>query len=347
MRIINYTNKKIFNNKFTDIKVTINVIIMMIVLYGVYQTKIYKLNIGKINFESILVYIFVGILLSNISIFVHELGHYLISKLLGINLKLFIVGPNKYIKDKNKKIIRFRFLGPLMTGGLILNEINNEVNDQSSLKLYTNKYIKILYGGPIFTLTIIIVSSIFIIANKFTIICMIVLVTNWIIFINIFYSNVNVYGDYCLIDLLKEKPEFIISTFSNQFPLEYPVNDFIIYESEVFVDKMLLNGEYNNLILALINRIIDIKIIREEKLSIESSRFKDWMFNYYFEHSTKNLMVDAKIIKVAYKLLLHEYCLTKNELKIDNYKSFKKFINLMNYNNYKYLNMLDESLKGL
>ncbi|MBW9149874.1 hypothetical protein K2F40_12990 [Clostridium sp. CM028] len=239
------------------------------------------------------------------------------SKLVCIKLKLFVVGPSIYM------------------------------NDKKSLLSYTNQYIKILYGGPIFTFVIILISSLFIIENKFTVICMILLIVNWSIFITIFYSSISVYGDYCLIDLLKRKPEFVILMFSIQFSSEYPINNFIVEESELFVDKILSKCEYNNMVVALINRIIDQKIINGENLSIQFIKFKEWIFNYYFKSSKGNIMFDAKIIKVAYKFLLHEYSLTKYELKLDNYKNFDKFLTLNNYNTFKYFAMINESLRGL
>ncbi|WAG68384.1 M50 family metallopeptidase [Clostridium sp. CF011] len=320
---------------------------------GAYKTNLYNIVLGKVNLKNdymlnrMVMYFIVGILIYFVSIFMHELGHYLMSKLVCIKLKLFVVGPIIYMNDKKRKIFRFRLSGPLISGGFILPEINDEINDKKSLLSYTNQYIKILYGGPIFTFVIILISSLFIIENKFTVICMILLIVNWSIFITIFYSSISVYGDYCLIDLLKRKPEFVILMFSIQFSSEYPINNFIVEESELFVDKILSKCEYNNMVVALINRIIDQKIINGENLSIQCIKFKEWIFNYYFKSSKGNIMFDAKIIKVAYKFLLHEYSLTKYELKLDNYKSFDKFLTLNNYNTFKYFAMINESLRGL
>lgn len=287
------------------------------------------------------------ILIYYISIFMHELGHYLMSKLMGIRLKLFVVGPIKYINDNNEKALKFRFSGSLITGGFILPEINNEIEDRSKFYLYTNKYINILYGGPIFTFITIVISSLFIIVNKFTSISMIFLIINWSIFINIFSSSINVYGDYCLIDLLKRKPELTILMLSTQFASEYPINKFILEEAEEIVDKTLSKSEYNNMILVLINRIIDYKIINGQNLSVQCDKFKEWIFNYYFNSLRGNIFNDAKFIKVAYKILLHEYSIKKNKSILVNYEKFDKFLALNSYNNNKYLLDIHENLKDL
>lgn len=267
------------------------------------------------------------------------------SRLMGIRVKLFVIGPIKYINDEKK--IRFRLSGPLITGGFLLLEVGSYVNDKKSLISYSNKYIKILYGGLIATFTIICISVLFIIKNKYTDICIMVLITNWLIFISAFSRSTSVYGDYCLIDLLKRNPEFIISIFSVQFSSEYPINNFIVEEAELFVEKTLFKCEYNNMVLTLMNRIIDQKIVNGENLSSNFINFKEWIFNFYFKSLKGYIMYDTKIIKVAYKMLLHEYSLNKNNLKLDNYKSLEEFLTLNNYINFKYFYRMSESLKGL
>lgn len=73
----------------------------------------------------------------------------------------------------------------------------------------------------------------------------------------------------------------------------------------MFVEKILSKYEYNNMILPLMNRIIDKKIVNEEDLSISFIKFKEWIFNCYFKSLNGNIMYDANIIKLAYKFLLH------------------------------------------
>lgn len=341
------TIKKVFDKSFIKIKVTVNIIIILILAYGIYKDNLYNIFFSNYNMKKILTVIIGIIVIYYISIFLHELGHFIMSKLVSIDLKLFVVGPFKFMKDKNKTIFKIRLSGALMSGGFILPEINNEVKDRTSLDVYKYKYIKILFGGPLFTFVIIVVSAILIIVSKFTIICICILILNWSIFINIFYSSAVVYGDYCLINLLKEKPESIVLMFANQLSAEYPINNFIVKQCEIFVEQVLEKGEYNRLLIPVINRIVDEKIVKGQDISNECMEFKAWIFNCYFNSSSKDLMLDAKIIKLAYKFLLHEYSLTKDKLKLDNYESFQNFLKTRNYDKAKYFSILSKSLKIL
>lgn len=87
---------------------------------GAYKTNLYNIVLGKVNLKNdymlnrMVMYFIVGISIYFVSIFMHELGHYLMSKLVCIKLKLFVVGPIIYM------------------------------NDKKSLLSYTNQYIKIL-----------------------------------------------------------------------------------------------------------------------------------------------------------------------------------------------------------
>lgn len=75
---------------------------------SVYKTVLLKIILGKLSFESnytvnrILIYFLYGVLIYYISIFIHELGHYTMSRLMGIRVKLFVIGPIKYINDEKK-----------------------------------------------------------------------------------------------------------------------------------------------------------------------------------------------------------------------------------------------------
>ena len=88
------------------------------------------------------------------------------------------------------------------------------------------------------------------------------------------------------------------------------------------------------MVLTLMNRIIDQKIVNGENLSSNFINFKEWIFNFYFKSLKGYIMYDTKIVKVAYKMLLHEYSLNKNNLKLDNYKSLEEFLTLNNYKNF-------------
>jgi len=350
--IMNYSYKNIFNNRFKKIKLILNIILSLILMYGLYNIY-YRYYIYHEIFHitiiiSIFIIILISILLYYVSVFLHELGHCFFMKLFGWKIKLFVSGPLIYLNDEPQKRIRLRFSGILMNGGFVLPKINNQVFDEFSLEQYKKEYIKVLYGGPCLTLLIILLGTLFILLNKNSLIGVLLLIINWPIFINLFSNDKNVFGDIALADFIKRDSNDISFTFHNCFWTEYPLNNFIVGKSELFLDSMLSNGYYNELAFAVIDSILIDKIIKSQDLGKEVVEFEKWLFNNSEAFMKENILFQIKIIKIYYKFLFHQYALDKNSLNLEYYHKFMRFVKLNPlYPNSQYLKILSENINDL
>ena len=210
------------------------------------------------------------------------------------------------------------------------------------------KYIKVLYGGILGTVALIILSCVFIVVDQHTFINMCILIINWPILINTFKNNNLIFGDYCLTDLLKSKPKYLVSFFLNNLVIEYPLNTFIKVKMTELLDGVLINKEYNELLLSLAEKILDEFIIEGKKLSCAMEGFKLWIFDNYQQIDGENMNLRIVIIKVSYKFLLHEYSLGNYKEFQNHYEKFKK--NLLKYHSmmqYDYIKRVMNTLKVL
>ena len=255
-------------NKYKLIKISISIPLSIILFYGIYDSKLVfgKILLMKINPIWGILYIFLFIILYYISIFVHEAGHYVALKKLGYKVKLIVVGPIIYTENNNSHSLKLNGSGLLIFGGCVIPKINSIIHDAPSLEKCVKEYIQLLYGGIIGTIILIISSCVFILANQYTLISMVILIINWPILLNLFMNNNLVFGDYCLIDLLKSEPEYLVSFLGNNMDVEYPLNVFIKEKMNEHLDGVLIKKEYNELIISLTEKIIDEFILKERYL---------------------------------------------------------------------------------
>ncbi len=327
-----YSYKNNIIRNFRNEKLLINIILSIICIYGVLNLKFDKRNfVGTFSALVIFRFLLQLAILYYFSVIIHELGHFITIKMMGLKLKLFVAGPLIYIVNQRESRVKIRRFGTLIMGGCVLPQINNILFDKLELDSLNNKYIKILYGGIFATFLMVLISMISIILKVGILNSLSVLIINWAILINVFNIDNNVYGDFVLINLLKKRSEMIIFVLLNNYCAEYPLNKFLVEQAEEVATKFLSKSKFNELSLALIDRIVNISIIKHEKLNSEFLEYKYWIFNNYFDSEGMNFNLNLQMIKLGYKFLLHEYSLNKEKTQKENYLKFKRYIMKNNY----------------
>jgi Peptidase family M50. len=338
---------------FLWIERSICLILSGVLIYGFYDSKtifekILLLNIDATDGVEGLLFFILGVILYYFSIFIHEAGHYIVLKALRYKLKLFVIGPIIYIKNNKSYKLKRNRSGLLLFGGCVMPEINDIICDELSLNKCVKQYIKLLYGGIWGTIALIVSSSIFILINKYTVINLIILIINWAILINSFSNDNLVFGDYCLIELLKSRPYYLVAFFQNNLATEYPLNSFVKTKMDNFLERILLKREYNELILSLIDKILDDYIIEQKMLTEELERFKNWVFDNYGQFNKVNKSLIISIIKSSYKFLLHEHSIGMSREFLCNYKKFENYLsNNENFKRYEYIKRMINTLQVL
>lgn len=201
------SNKKDFHN----IKIGINIFLGIISVLG--TVSCIKENINNLNMENIpmilgliiIVVTFIG----HLSVFVHELGHAIYLKIAGYKIKIFKAGPLKYINNAKGRKVFFDKTGLIIIGGYVTPEINSVLKDQESFDKFTKQYIKFIFSGIIVTIFIMITSSILLILNKAVFINLLIVLINWPMLIKSLNNEASNYGDFYVINLLREKPEYV------------------------------------------------------------------------------------------------------------------------------------------
>lgn len=145
--------KKPFEDCYKKARIAIRIFLSIVSLFGLYQVYInYKTYLFSTN-NYIVIQICIFLILLEIlfyfSIFLHELGHCLVLKRAGYQIKAFVVGPFVLINNDGHKRLRIRFSGVLMKGGFVLPAISNKIVDEKSCEKYISDYINFLYGGHI------------------------------------------------------------------------------------------------------------------------------------------------------------------------------------------------------
>lgn len=336
--------------KYLKIKVIVNIIISIIAIYALVSSFKIHYEIFEDDYiaEILLGLIIVFTLIYQISILIHEFGHVLTLKILGLEIILFNAGPIKYIKNGDKSKSIFNKQGLLFGGGYVIPEINKAIYDEASFNKFIKKYICFIYGGIIVTIIIIIIALFFIIFNKAVLINLIILIVNWPILLKSFNNENLNFGDFYIINMLKKQPDNICGVLQNNLMVEYPLNCFLVTKIENFLKDSINKEEYDELILGLADKILDEYIIQEKKLSYELEQLKKWVFNNYSKRNNNNLILITSIIKLSHKFLLHEYSLKMKDEFMDDYNKLNDYILKNNHlTKYEIIKRVMDTLKFL
>lgn len=254
------------------------------------------------------------------------MGHFIVLKVLGYRIGLIVVGPFIYTKNSKRSSLTFNLSGQLIFGGCVIPEINDKIYDEVSLDISAKQYIKVLFGGVFGTIALVILSGILIIFNKYNAVGVILLIINWLVLINTFQNSNLVFGDYCLISLIKSSPCYLVSLLLNNLALEHPMNTFVKIKMSELLDRIISNEQYNELLLSLAEKVLDEYIIEGNPLDKSMSDLKHWVFNNYQLLDEGNFPLRIAIIKASYKFLLYEYSIGKHNDFIEDYKKFKEYL---------------------
>ncbi|WP_164850221.1 site-2 protease family protein [Clostridium prolinivorans] len=340
--------KKYNNKRFDRIKIIINIAACIILLYGIYACIIkYRKSFDADYLAVICSIILFGILIiGHFSIIIHEIGHAIALKSMGFKIKIFKVGPIKYINNGGKIKIVFDKVGLLLIGGFVTPEVNGVIYDQAGFSKFNRQYIKFIFSGIIVTIAILIIAFILLVFNKAIIVSLLLIIVNWPILIKSLDNENLSYGDFFLIRLLNDKPDYICAILQNNLVLEYPLNSFLVTKIESFLMDSINKKDYDELILGLADKIIDDYIIEEKVLSSELEKLKEWIFENLESTKSDNSISTLTLVKVSHKFLLHEYTLkTKGELT-KNYNNLLDFISKnKTINNHEFINRIVNTLK--
>lgn len=282
------------------------------------------------NYDKMIVivlgYICILILAHYFSVFFHELGHYFVLKKKDLDILLFVVGPVVYTKNSVKSRFRLRISGPLIWGGCVIPSIEKEITNEKELELFKRKFVKILKGGIFSTSICYVVSLFFVfyIFNKFyLLVAAFFMFSNWSILRSLFQKTGNVQGDFCIIKVLKNNPNFIAAFIHNNILMEFPVNTFIMSKCEEFVCDVLNKEEYKFYIFNVLEKIIVFKTVEGQKLNIDILRFIQELFGSCLSEKC-DLYRNISICKFMYHVLLYEYVQRSEDLN-KHYNIFLEF----------------------
>lgn len=239
---------------------------------------------------------------------------------------IFKVGPIKYINNSSNKKIAFNRLGLFLMAGYVTPEVNEVIYDESSLAKFEKQYIRFIFSGIIITIIIMIIASILLVFNKLIILNLLIVIFNWPILIKALDNENLSYGDFYLINLLKNKPDYICAVLQNNLVVEYPLNYFIVTKIENFLNTSINTEDYDDLILGLADKVLDEYIIEEKKLNYELGKLKEWVFNCYESVSSSNIVSIISIIKVSHKFLLYLYALKMKSEFTHNYNKMWTYL---------------------
>lgn len=316
------------NRKIKFYKALVNTFVTGIVLYGIFKCfEIYNKNINPNN-----IFIKAGFILLSfmaigyISIFFHELGHAICLRILSYKIGIFKAGPIKYINNRYNRKVFFDKLGLFIIEGYVTPKVNDVIYEELSFDKFVKHYIRFIFSGIIVTIIITISAAILLVFNKFAIFNLLILIFNWPVLIKSLDNQRLSYGDFYLINLLKNKPDYICAGLQNNLVLEYPLNPFLITKIEKFLNDSINKQEYNDLILGLADKVLDEYIIEEKKLSYELERLKEVVFNSYESFDNCNLGSIISIIKVSHKFLLYMHAFNLKSEFIDNFNKIWTYL---------------------
>ena len=102
--------------------------------------------------------VFVGVLVLSFLVFFHELGHFIIARLLGVKVEVFSVGFGKKLFSKKYGDTEYR-IAMIPLGGYVqmkgqddLEPISNNYEKDSYMSKTPFQRILILLGGPLFNI---------------------------------------------------------------------------------------------------------------------------------------------------------------------------------------------------
>jgi hypothetical protein len=173
--------KKNVTKMYFKMKIIVSILIYIVAGYALANSfKTYYRILGTEYLGALFLLIIVAfILLYHLSILIHEIGHALTLNILRFKVKIFKVGPIKYINNADKGKIVFNKNGLFLGGGYVIPEINESIYDEITLNKFGKEYIYFIYSGIIITIAVIIISCIFIIFNKVVFLSLLLLIINW------------------------------------------------------------------------------------------------------------------------------------------------------------------------
>ena len=98
--------------------------------------------------NSIITTLFLVIITTLITIFIHELSHFLAFLYFRYDILLFILGPFSFYKSSNKWTVKFKFNSAIGIGGLVIPNIPKIRNNEDFKKIKT-EYSKVMVIAPL------------------------------------------------------------------------------------------------------------------------------------------------------------------------------------------------------
>ncbi|MDF2885448.1 MAG: peptidase family [Clostridiaceae bacterium] len=269
--------------------------------FEIFNIQIYYQRKANLIFSHIVLEI---IIILYISIFVHELGHLIISRKYGYNLKFFCVGPFFIIKDKEKLKFKIKITSFLL-GGAAGIDIQSSIEDEKDFIRLKKDFKKFLIGGCIFN-GLFAMLGILLMFNNVTIDIGFI-----IVFINILSITGCIFplGDIEKMDIekmisLNKNTEHIFLFMQNDLLINYEVNDFYREKIVDFVNKMLSEGRYNYDVLTCMLSLIEYNIIHDKLQPQEFDSFLYWLtYNHETLEFQHKFLIRHKINNIITKII--------------------------------------------
>lgn len=282
-----YTCKKDKNN----IKIVLTIVLQFIGAY-IMINSIYS-SMDKIDIYQPIILIIQIILIYYLSILLHETGHFIMYKLYNYNIKIIIIGPiiisfDRQIKIKCK-------INPLIMAGLVQPSINENIVDEKSLNEFTDNLIKILYGGIIVSILLLIVSIILITDKNLSQIGKIMFMINLYSVVGCFLNCGHFTGDFKLIQIIKNNYKDILKEFSNNFRIEFPVSEELRELMKEYCVNCLKEKKYDYKLLNNIIIVLQYNIIFNEDIDDEIMKFIIWFENSLIDILQKSSLIEKHI----------------------------------------------------
>lgn len=301
---------------FNIMIVTLFIIVCGLGSFEILNIQIYYQHKVNLIFSHIVLEIII-ILYS--SIFVHELGHFIILRKYGYNLKFFCIGPFFIIKDKENLKFKVKITS-FLSGGATGIDIESSIKDEKDFVRFKKDFKRFLIGGCVLN-GVFVMIGILLMSNNITIdIGFIVIFINVLSIIGCIFPL----GDIEKIITLNKNPEHIFLFMQNDLLVNYEFDDFYVEKIVGFVNEILLKRQYNYEVLTCVISLIEYNIIHNRAQPEEFNKFFCWIIcNHETFKSKHNLLIRHKINMIITKII--DFKLVPEELiKKENIKSVRK-----------------------
>ena len=293
-----YKMNEICKNKMNFL-IIVFLIVFLIGSSFVYIKFLFEYKKLNVSFFMIVVEI---IIIQYISIYFHELGHIVVSNFFKYRLKLLVMGPLMVMNEEGNLRWKFKitfFLG----GGITIIDTNGKISCESDYMKFYNDFKKIMLGGVFFNLIFTIICILGSLIFSTMDIALLVFIINVFMIFSCMLSSGDIYK---VMDLDKNFNNLALYLVE-EFRISHIMNNFCKQKIYDYVEKFLINREYNSLILSIISIILECNCINGEYETVEIRNFIQW-FIYNFENiKFQNIEIANSANNLMKKVILRNY----------------------------------------